>query len=74
MVTGFSQKDYGPSDKYKNLILKLCHILCSSPKYKAKAMEYVKRDYFPIDPCLQIFEEYKVSDACAILYNRKGEF
>ena len=40
MVTGFDTSDYGPSDKYKNLILKLVRILCEK-KYRGKAMEYV---------------------------------
>lgn len=37
-------------------------------------MEYMQRDYFPIDDCLQICEDKGVQDACAILYKRKGEY
>ena len=63
----------GPSDKFKNLILKLVHILCEK-KYRKQAMHYVKREYFPIDECLTILEKEDVKDACAILYKRKGEY
>ena len=37
-------------------------------------MEYMQREYFPIDDCLKICEEKGVTDACAVLYRRKGEF
>ena len=37
-------------------------------------MEYMQRDYFPIEECLKICEDKGVMDACAILYRRKGEF
>jgi hypothetical protein len=37
-------------------------------------MEYVSRDYFPIDDCLEICEEKGIKDACAVLYKRKGEY
>jgi len=37
-------------------------------------MEYVQREYFPIEDCLQICEEKGVIDACAVLYKRKGEY
>jgi hypothetical protein len=63
----------GPSDKYKKLIIRLVQILCTR-KYKRKAIEYVSRDYFPIDECLAICEKEGVTDACAILYKRKGEY
>lgn len=32
------------------------------------------RDYFPIDECLEICEQEDVTDACAILYKRKGHY
>lgn len=63
----------GPSDKYRKLIIKLVQILCTK-KYKKKAIDYVSRDYFPIDECLAICEKEGVTDACAILYKRKGEY
>lgn len=37
-------------------------------------MEYVQREYFPIDDCLKICEEKGVKDASAALYKRKGEY
>lgn len=37
-------------------------------------MEYVQREYFPIEDCLKICEEKDVTDACAVLQRRKGEF
>ena len=70
LVTG---SNIGPSEKYKNLIIKLVGILCDK-KYRKVAMEYVSRDYFPIDDCLAILEEKDVKDACAVLYKRKGEY
>ena len=63
----------GPSDKYKKLIVKLVEILCEK-KYRKLAMEYVQRDYFPIDECLEICEQKGVLDACAALYKRKSEY
>jgi len=36
-------------------------------------MEYVSRDYFPIDDCLSICQENGITDACAVLLRRKGE-
>lgn len=63
----------GPSDKYKKLIIKLVTILCTK-KYRSKCADYVTRDYFPIDECLEICEKEEVIDACAILYKRKGSY
>ena len=63
----------GPSDKYKSLITKLVQILCIK-KYRKVAQTYVSRDYFPIDECLEICEREGVTDACAILYKRKGQY
>lgn len=60
-------------NKFKKLIIDLTKILCK-PKYSKFAMEYMKRDYFPIEECLQICEEKGIMDACAILYRRKGDF
>lgn len=37
-------------------------------------MEYVSRDYFPIDECLEICKGKGVKDAEAVLYKRKGEY
>ena len=67
------QNDVGPSDKYKKLIFKLVSILCAK-KYRKIAINYVSRDYFPIDECLEICEREDVADACAILYKRKGKY
>jgi hypothetical protein len=36
-------------------------------------MEYVSREYFPIDDCLAICQEIGIADACAVLLRRKGE-
>ena len=73
MVTGFSA-NYAPSEKYKKLILKLVEILCTNKKYRDKAMEYVSREYFPINECLQICEHNDVKIASASLYRRNGEY
>jgi hypothetical protein len=63
----------GPSEKYKNLIIRLVQILIEK-KYRKRAMEYVSRDYFPINECLKICEGKGAKDASAVLYKRKGEF
>jgi hypothetical protein len=34
----------------------------------------VSRDYFPIEECLTICKKEWVTDDCAILYKRKGEY
>lgn len=43
-------------------------------KYRKRAMEYVQRDYFPINECLQICEGKGAKDASAALYKRKGDY
>jgi len=53
--------------------VKLVNIL-TQKKYRKQAINYVKRDYFPIDESLEILENAGVTDACAILYKRKGEY
>lgn len=63
----------GRNDKYKSLIIELTKILCKR-KYRKQAMEYMQRDYFPIEDCLEICEGKGVRDACAILYRRRGDF
>lgn len=65
--------DKGPSVKYTKLILKLVRILCEK-KFRKYALDYMQKDYFPIDECLEICEDKGVQDACAILYRRKGEY
>lgn len=67
------KNEVGPSAKYKKLIYKLVNILCTK-QYRKMAIEYVSRDYFPIDECLEICEREDVKDACAILYKRKGNY
>ena len=73
LITGVSANSVSLSDKYKSLILKFVNILCEK-KYRNKAMEYVSREYFPIEDCLKICEQKGVKDACAVLYKRKGEY
>jgi len=46
-------KNVKTKSKYKWLILELTKIICKK-KYRKFAMEYVSRDYFPIDDCLSI--------------------
>ena len=65
--------DAGPSNKFKTLIVKLVHILCTD-KYRKVAWTYVDNDYFPIDECLEICEADGVTDACAVLYKRKCDY
>lgn len=60
------------SDKYKELILELTRIVCKK-QYRKNAMEYVQREYFPIEECLKICEDKGITDACAVLYKRKGD-
>ena len=48
-------------------------VLCFK-KYRKLAAAYVAKEYFPIDECLEICEREEVTDACAVLYKRKGEY
>jgi len=54
------------AEMFHKLILKLVHILCER-KYRKLAMEYVQREYFPIEDCLQICREKGALDAQAVL-------
>lgn len=73
MITGYTDNNVGPKEAYKSLIIKLVEILCEK-KYRKIAKDYVGRDYFPLNESLAICEKKGVTDACAILYKRKGEF
>ena len=73
LITGYDENKIGPKETYKNLIIKLVEILCEK-KYRKIAKDYVCRDYFPLNESLAICEKKGVTDACAILYKRKGEF
>lgn len=73
LITGKPENAMGPSEKYKVLIIRLVQIL-NEKKYRKRAMEYVQRDYFPINECLQICEGKGAKDASAALYKRKGDY
>jgi hypothetical protein len=57
--------------KWVDLLLRLVELLCEK-KFKSKITEYVSREYFPIDETLIICKGKKATEACAILYKRKG--
>jgi len=54
-----------------NLLLRLVELLCEK-KVKSKITEYVSREYFPIDETLIICKNKNATEACAVLYKRKG--
>lgn len=37
-------------------------------------VDFVQRNYFPIDECLAICEKKGITEACAALYRRKGSY
>lgn len=57
--------------KWVNLLLRLVELLCEK-KVKSKITEYVSREYFPIDETLIICKKKNATEACAVLYKRKG--
>jgi hypothetical protein len=63
----------GTSLKFSTLLLLFVEILCEK-KFRSKIVNYVSRDYFPIDESLKICEEKKALEASAVLYKRKGMF
>lgn len=72
-IAGDGRSSAPQQNRFKDLIIELTRIVCKK-QYRKNAMEYVQREYFPIEDCLQICEEKGVIDACAVLYKRKGEY
>jgi hypothetical protein len=68
------QKVFGPENEYHELMMRMLTILCKERKQRSKVIEYVSRSYFPIDECLAICDKYQATDACAVLYKRKGDY
>jgi hypothetical protein len=60
-----------PSQKWNRIILRLVDILCEK-KFRNRITEYVSRIYFPIDETLAICEGRGATEACAVLFKRKG--
>jgi hypothetical protein len=53
--------------------LRLVDILCEK-KFRTYITEYVARIYFPIDETLAICEKRGATEACAVLFKRKGQY
>jgi hypothetical protein len=60
-----------PSQKWNRIILRLVDILCEK-KFRNQITDYVARIYFPIDETLAICERRGATEACAVLFKRKG--
>ena len=63
----------GVSKKFSDLLLQFVEILCEK-KYKNHLVDFVGRNYFPIDESLAICESKHALEASAVLYKRKGMF
>ena len=63
----------GVSKKYSDLLLHFVEILCEK-KFKNQIVEFVSRNYFPIDRSLEICEKKGAAEASAVLYRRKGMY
>ena len=64
---------YRPSKKYVDLILIFVETLCHK-RYRSKIVEYVSRQYFPIEESLKICEAKGALEASAILYKRNSDY
>ena len=64
---------YRPSQKYLELLLKFVEVLCHR-KFRSKIVNFVSRNYFPIEESLKICEETKAHEACAVLYKRSMDY
>lgn len=59
------------SKKYADLLLLFVEILCEK-KFKNQIVDFVSRDYFPIDESLAICDKKGALEASAVLNKRKG--
>ena len=64
---------YRPSKKYVDLILIFVETLCHK-RYRSKIVEYVSRQYFPIEESLKICEAKGALEASAVLYKRNSDY
>lgn len=53
------------------ILLIFVEILCEK-KFRAKIVEFVSHNYFPVDECLKICEKRGAMEASAVLHRRKG--
>jgi hypothetical protein len=65
--------DYGPSERFISLLLIFVEILCEK-KFRSRIVEYVSRNYFPVDQSLKICVEKEALEASAVLNRRKGSY
>lgn len=65
------------------LLTRLVEIICERKQGKSNdksilanslLVEYVSRDYFPVQACLEICEHKKMKEAQAVLNKRKGNY
>lgn len=58
----------------KMVLIRIVEILAEK-KVKNNTLtivDFVSRNYFPVDECLAVCEEKNQTEACAVLYRRKG--
>ena len=60
------QQDSTLYDKFIPILLIFVELLCEK-KFRPKIVEFVSRNYFPVDQCLKICEEKGALEASAVL-------
>lgn len=67
------RSDSSLQDKFIPILLIFVELLCEK-KFRPKIVEFVSRNYFPVDQCLKICEEKGALEASAVLQRRKGAY
>lgn len=60
------RQDSSLQDKFIPILLIFVELLCEK-KFRPKIVEFVSRNYFPVDQCLKICEEKGALEASAVL-------
>ena len=66
------KQDFGHS-QFIPILLIFVELLCEK-KFRPKIVDFVSRNYFPVDQCLAICQEKGALEACAMLHRRKGSY
>lgn len=61
--------------QYKQVLIRMIELLAANKVKHATRhlVDYVSRDYCPLDESLKICEKRNQTEACAVLYRRKGK-
>lgn len=64
------------SEKFSGVLLRLVELLAEKrvKNHSKLIVDFVSRNYFPIDECLKICEKKGAIEASAVLYRRKGNY